>query len=198
MGSDLLMAVARHGQTDPNARGLWVGAGDDPLNETGLKQAEELAHSLREFHFDFIISSDKIRAKQTAQVLSKILQVPIFGHHPVLRDREYGALEGLTSDQIREKYGIEMRSLSREIDDLGAGETVEEVQKRVREFVDEARKTFAGKAVIVITHGAFIRSLYEMYIGYSHGLRFTNCSHFVVKMTDNGTQLIRDLTTIKS
>lgn len=196
MVSNLLVAVARHGQTDSNVKGLWVGSGDDPLNDTGRKQAVELAQSLREFKFDFVISSDKRRAVETAMIVSKTLNIPVLGHHSTLRDREYGELEGLTTEQIREKYGVEMKSLSREIDDLGSAETVSSVMKRVKDFVKTATDAFNGKKLIVITHGAFIRSFYEMYVGNSDGIRFTNCSNFIVSFSEDGAEVVRDIVTI--
>ncbi|MGC8561959.1 MAG: histidine phosphatase family protein [Thermoplasmata archaeon] len=196
MASSLMIAVARHGQTDSNVRGLWVGSGDDPLNEMGRKQAEDLAKSLSDFKFDFVISSDKKRAVETALIVSRILDIPVFGHHSTLRDREYGELEGLTTDQIRERYGVEMKSLSREIDDLGSAEPVNSVMKRVRDFVNTAMDAFNGKKFIVITHGAFIRSFYEMYVGNSEGIRFTNCSNFIVKFSEDGPEVVRDIMTI--
>ena len=196
MVSDLLIAVARHGQTDSNARGLWVGSGDDPLNDTGKKQAVELAQSLSDFKFDFVLSSDKRRAIETAMIVSKTLNIPVLGYHSTLRDREYGQLEGLTTEQIRDKYGIEMKSLSREIDDLGSTEAVSSVMGRVRDFVSTAMDDFSGKRLIVITHGAFIRSFYEMYVGNSDGIRFTNCSNFIVKFSGGNTEVVRDIVTI--
>jgi probable phosphoglycerate mutase len=196
MAPELMIAVARHGQTDSNIRGLWVGSGDDPLNDTGRKQAVELAQSLSDFKFDFILSSDKRRAMETAMTVSKTLNIPVLGHHSTLRDREYGELEGLTTEQIREKYGVEMKSLSREIDDLGSTETVSSVMRRVRDFVNTATDAFNGKRLIVITHGAFIRSFYELYVGKSDGIRFTNCSNFIVKFSEDGPEVVRDIVII--
>jgi len=196
MAPELMIAVARHGQTDSNIRGLWVGSGDDPLNDTGRKQAVELAQSLSDFKFDFILSSDKRRAMETAMTVSKTLNIPVLGHHSTLRDREYGELEGLTTEQIREKYGVEMKSLSREIDDLGSTETVSSVMRRVRDFVNTATDAFNGKRLIVITHGAFIRSFYELYVGISDGIRFTNCSNFIVKFSEDGPEVVRDIVII--
>ncbi len=196
MAPELMIAVARHGQTDSNIRGLWVGSGDDPLNDTGRKQAVELAQSLSDFKFDFILSSDKRRAMETAMTVSKTLNIPVLGHHSTLRDREYGELEGLTTEQIREKYGVEMKSLSREIDDLGSTETVSSVMMRVRDFVNTATDAFNGKRLIVITHGAFIRSFYELYVGKSDGIRFTNCSNFIVKFSEDGPEVVRDIVII--
>ncbi|MCL5873758.1 MAG: histidine phosphatase family protein [Candidatus Thermoplasmatota archaeon] len=197
MKPNLVIAVARHGQTNSNVRGLWIGtSGDDPLNETGIEQAKALAHSLSEFSFDFVISSDKMRAVQTAEIVSKTISVPIYGQKPILRDRNYGTLEGMTTEQIREKYGVEMRSLSEDIDDLGATENVSSVLRRVREFVETSKTLFGGKKILVITHGAFIRSFYEMYVRDSDGLRFTNCANFVVGFDGDSHELLRDLRSV--
>ena len=197
MAKRLVIAVARHGQTDSNVRGLWVGAsGDDPLNETGMQQARALAQSLSKFDFDYVLSSDKKRATQTAEIVSKAMNVPIFGQREILRDRNYGYLEGLTTEQIREKYGVEMKSLSKEIDDFGVTENVDSVVRRVKEFVENSKTIFDGKKIIVITHGAFIRSFYEMFVGNSDGIRFTNCAHFVVAFEGDDPKLLMDLKTV--
>jgi broad specificity phosphatase PhoE len=197
MDSALVIAVARHGQTDSNVRGLWIGSsGDDPLNEKGIEQAKELAHSLSSYNFDYVVSSDRKRAAQTAEIVSKTIDVPIFGQQPSLRDRDYGSLEGMTSDQIRNRYGVEMKSLSKEIDDLGETETVAAVLKRVKDFVETSKTLFKGKKIIVITHGAFIRSFYEMYVKNSDGVRFTNCSHFIVRFVGESVEVVMDLKTV--
>jgi probable phosphoglycerate mutase len=197
MDSKLVIAVARHGQTDSNVKGLWVGtSGDDPLNETGIQQARALALSLSKFKFDYVISSDKKRAMQTAEIVSKMMNVPIYGQKQILRDRDYGTLEGMTTGEIKEKYGVEMRSLSEEINDLGVTENVSSVIRRVREFVETSKTLFEGKKIIVITHGAFIRSFYEMFVRESDGLRFANCSHFVVGFNGSNHELIMDLQSV--
>ena len=47
----------RHGETDYNVEGKLQGQMDLPLNENGLKEAEELSEALSQIEFDIIISS---------------------------------------------------------------------------------------------------------------------------------------------
>ena len=65
--------VFRHGQTDSNAKKLWVGQQTDvDLNENGIRQAELLAQDLAQnVKLDAIYSSSLIRAVHTAEVVAK-------------------------------------------------------------------------------------------------------------------------------
>lgn len=62
--------IVRHGQTDWNVRKIIQGHSDIPLNTEGQEQARVLAESLKNVHFDKIISSDLVRAKRTAEIVA--------------------------------------------------------------------------------------------------------------------------------
>ena len=187
------MVVARHGQTDSNARGLWIGNGNDPLNSTGIEQSAVLANSLPGYKFDMIISSDKLRSIQTADIITKILKIPVAMRTGLIRDRDYGRFEGFTSDQIMKEYGVKMSSLSREIEVFPSVEPVQSVFERAKRFVRLYSQLFNGKNVIVITHGAFIRAMYEIFVGRSDGIRFANCSRFILGFEGEGVSVLSDL-----
>lgn len=193
MGKDLLVAVARHGQTESNVKMVWVGNGDDPLNETGRVQAVKLAKELEGFKFDYVISSDKRRSIETAEIVAQEIKAKYFGQEKLLRDRNYGEVEGMTTGEVLSKYGIAMGSLSNDLDHLKGTEKAEHVQERVRRFVGIAEDKFSGKGIVLITHGAFIRSFYTLYVGTPTNLRFLNCSNFVLRFFDGKATLVRDL-----
>ncbi|MFM8329434.1 MAG: histidine phosphatase family protein, partial [Actinomycetales bacterium] len=67
----------RHGQTDWNLANRFQGHSDIPLNQTGIDQARKAAPLLFGLRPSKIISSDLIRAKQTAQELANISRLPI-------------------------------------------------------------------------------------------------------------------------
>ncbi len=71
----------RHGETDANLGNLAAGSGwDIELNATGLAQAKALAESpaIQDCHdVKTICVSPLIRAQQTAQALSQVLQAPL-------------------------------------------------------------------------------------------------------------------------
>ena len=69
-----------------------------------------------------------------------IATVTPLGHKMELMDRHYGVLEGLTTERIKEKYNVDMKSLSREIDDLGEIEPVSSViRKEIKVLIDKRR-----------------------------------------------------------
>jgi len=90
--------VTRHGQTDWNKRNILLGSTDMELNSTGKSQALELNKKLKDISFDYIISSDLKRAKETAQIITN--NNPNLILNTKLRERNYGKLEGTTPENI--------------------------------------------------------------------------------------------------
>ena len=68
--------LVRHGETDANRLGLSQSP-KTPLSEDGLKQAKIVARRLAGIKIDIIYSSTYLRAKRTAEVISKEIDEPI-------------------------------------------------------------------------------------------------------------------------
>ena len=92
----------RHGQTDWNIENRFQGHSDIPLNDTGHRQVKKAAPLLKNLAPDRIISSDLIRAQQTAQALADICQLPV-AIDAGLRETHGGKWEGKTGAQNREE-----------------------------------------------------------------------------------------------
>ncbi|MFY7812445.1 MAG: histidine phosphatase family protein, partial [Candidatus Nanopelagicaceae bacterium] len=90
----------RHGQTDWNLENRFQGHSDIPLNATGFAQARRAAPLLMGLKPSKIVSSDLVRARQTAEALSEIskLQVLIDAG---LRETNGGKWEGRTGAENR-------------------------------------------------------------------------------------------------
>ena len=63
--------VVRHGQTDYNVKHLFQGHADIPLNQVGIKQAEETALKFKGIKINRILVSPLQRAIQTASFIEK-------------------------------------------------------------------------------------------------------------------------------
>ena len=61
--------IVRHGQVPHNALKMYSNENED-LNETGIKQAEELKMKIKNLNFDIIISSPLIRTIHTANIIN--------------------------------------------------------------------------------------------------------------------------------
>lgn len=69
-----------HGQCDSNLNKIYNYKNED-LNETGIKQANDLKEKIKDMKFDVIYSSPLLRAKHTAEILN------IYNKEIVLGDR---------------------------------------------------------------------------------------------------------------
>ena len=91
--------IVRHGETPWNAERRLQGHQDIPLNALGLAQARAAGTYLKEKHrqscFSAVISSDLLRARQTAEAVGAALALPV-ELAPALRERHYGDFEGKT------------------------------------------------------------------------------------------------------
>ena len=68
-----MIYLLRHGQTDWNKMGRMQGQTDIPLNQTGRDSAYSCVQDILKAGVTRIISSDLMRAKQTAEIINSCL-----------------------------------------------------------------------------------------------------------------------------
>lgn len=144
------IGLVRHGITEWNLLGIAQGSSDIPLNETGRQQAAALADRLSLESWDMIVSSDLLRAKETAQIIADRLKMPISFTDPRIREINGGKIEGTTEEERRQKWGENWRAL-----DLGM-ETTENAAERSLAFLEDLLKNQKGKRVLLVSHGGLI------------------------------------------
>ncbi|SEM69209.1 histidine phosphatase family protein [Lihuaxuella thermophila] len=149
----------RHGETDENASGRYLGHRDVPLNQKGSIQAERLALHLTAFPVDRVYTSDLLRARQTARVFLRR-----FPHLPCLesenlRELSFGDWEGCTYHEISAKNPEHVRQwLSNPFQVAPpAGESLREMDKRLSRWLKQVEERHAGERIAVFTHGGPIR-----------------------------------------
>ena len=161
------LLLVRHGETDWNREGRWQGGSDTSLNELGREQAQALAAEL-DGDIDVIYSSDLARARETAEIIAAKVGRDV-RLDPRLRERGFGAWEGLTGPEIEERFGDALR-LWRAGGGPGAddAESFEEFSDRVNDFVDEVVRTHPGEQVLVVSHGGSIRAIHAAAVGLDY------------------------------
>jgi broad specificity phosphatase PhoE len=154
--------LLRHGQTIWNAERRFQGQTDIPLDETGTAQAERVARLLAALRPDVIVSSDLGRAVSTAQPLAKFTGL-VVSLDKDLRERSGGLWEGLTDEEIRERYPRE-----RETWNPPEGEAAEAVADRVAAALQRVAGTVPpGGLGVVVGHGGSLRLGMERVLGIS-------------------------------
>ncbi len=148
---------------------------DVPLNDTGLEQAKKLAATLSEKEFSAIFASDLMRARQTAEIISSSVDLPIkFDRR--LREISQGQLEGMLFSDVILKFEDALADRSRNPVNsrMPGGESVAELSSRFMECVDEIACSKFTKPVLVVAHGLAIATIlclargYPMETVYSH------------------------------
>ena len=155
--TDLL--VVRHGQSEWNAIGRWQGHADPALSELGRRQAAVAAASIGAV--DGIISSDLLRAAETAAIIAQQLGVGPVMIDERLRERDVGEWTGLTRSEINRRWPGWIDDLRRP----EGFESVDSVLLRVVDALAAIGESSPGGSLLVVTHGGVIRSLAR-----SHGL----------------------------
>jgi len=150
--------ISRHGETEKNRQGLLLGQNDVGLNETGINQAHELGKKMKDLNIDFIISSSMTRAKQTAEIVNSYINKMII-IEPRLIERNIGAYDGLTLEEVQEKYQKGYTSEMAYNKTPPGGESSQEVQRRVFAALDDIKKKYPNKNILIITHSFIIRMI---------------------------------------
>ena len=124
------VVLLRHGRTAWNAERRFQGQADPPLDEVGRAQAYEVAALIAALRPGLLVSSDAIRAMQTAEVVAEASALPVV-KEPRLRERNLGHWEGLTREDVAERYPDEYADWMAGMDvSRRGGETREEVAAR--------------------------------------------------------------------
>ena len=189
------IVVWRHGQTAFNAQRRYQGHLDIELDDAGRAQAARSARVLAGLAPSAIVSSDLVRARETAAALAALtgLEVAIDKR---LREIDVGVWQGLTFDEVAARFPAEV-AVWRDGGEgrRGGGETLVEVGERVSAAVHEALRTVPdGGTLVVTTHGASGRALVASLLGLpgsSWGAlgSLANCSWSIVGENGRGWRL---------
>ena len=100
----MYLYLVRHGQSVGNEKQLFFGVRDHPLTELGREQAKQAAEKLKEVSFTRCVSSDLVRAWDTARICAEGRGIEVEAD-PALREQDMGEFEDLTWEQAKASHG---------------------------------------------------------------------------------------------
>jgi probable phosphoglycerate mutase len=155
MGQNHVFLI-RHGETEWTRTGQHTGGTDLPLTEAGREQGRLLTERLKAIDFALVLSSPLQRAMETCRQAHLRRPAEVLED---LREWDYGAYEGLTTPEIRQ------RDPEWSIWTHGApeGESPEQVSERADRVLERARS--ADGDVALFSHGHMLRAIGARWLG---------------------------------
>lgn len=157
--------IARHGESEWNAKGVWTGSTDVHLSPKGFKQAAQLGEALKGVKFDYAYCSEQVRALETLEgILDASGNVSVdFARSSAINERDYGVYTGKNKWEVQKEVGEEaFENIRRGWNEtVEGGETLKDVYDRSVPFYQSeiVPKVLSGKNILVVAHGNSIRSL---------------------------------------
>jgi probable phosphoglycerate mutase len=153
MFAALTLLLVRHGQSEWNAAGLMQGQTQHvPLTELGRSQAAAAARDLANLRPRALVSSDLLRALQTAESCARSTGLPITTS-PMLREQGYGVLEGRPSRELWDVVDWTDPHWAAD-----GGESLAQLHARVGSYLEQLRAEPPAAVVALVTHGDTIRA----------------------------------------
>ncbi|MHA1125312.1 MAG: histidine phosphatase family protein [Candidatus Heimdallarchaeota archaeon] len=188
--------LVRHGESTGNLNRIFQGQGAFPLTNKGKIQAVLAAKEIKDNFTSIccIYSSDLVRAKESTEIISNILDIKDITYDQRLREHNCGVLEGkVFSEELKEKYltpGMKDHDLR-----IPEGESRNEMNKRIRESFEEiVTKTNKKDTVMIITHGGVLGRLLKTILNLvPEDKNFENCKVNLIERktkTDNWKLLL--------
>lgn len=182
----------RHGESEDNTRPVFQAV-ESPLSERGREQAEKVAERAVKLDFQALISSEYVRAKETAEAISKATN----------KTPEYSSLfservkptsingkphDDVVSKETSKKWYESLFKKGLKVED---GENYEEIIERADQALDFL-KNYSAKNILVVTHGFFLRVLMAR-VMLGDTLTEENLKHFqsIAAMKNTGLSVLQ-------
>jgi len=145
--------LLRHGETKWNIEKVFRGRSEIPLTDTGKKQAELAAAHLKPKAIQYIYTSPLSRAKETADIVGKILDIkPVVDEH--FTGLAFGPWQGKPHKEIKEKFPDLYRVYKDEFHNLRleGAETLQKAFDRCMTALVDIEKKHPDANVLIISH----------------------------------------------
>ncbi|KUN54552.1 acid phosphatase [Streptomyces avermitilis] len=166
LGAPATFVLLRHGETPltPQKRFSGSGGSDPALSDVGRRQAELVGAALAaRGTIQAVVSSPLARCRETAGIVAARLGIEVSVEEG-LRETDFGAWEGLTFGEVRERHPEDMNAwlADPEAEPTGGGESFAAVARRVATTRDKLLAAYAGRTVLLVSHVTPIKTLVRL------------------------------------
>lgn len=156
--------ITRHGETEENREGVFMGQLQGKLSKEGIEQAKKLALRLKDEKIDFIYSSDLKRAVDTAREIARFHKNTPLELNVLLRERHLGEYQG----KRKIDFGWNPKDLRASLIEPKEGETKKQMFDRGKLFLDKILEKHKDDNVLVVGHNGINKTIVAAIIGKTH------------------------------
>lgn len=147
------LLLVRHGETVDNAAQIMQGQTPGRLNDTGIRQAEQVAEQMKDKHIDAFVSSDLHRSIQTAEIIARPHGMAVVTN-ALLRERDWGSFTG--------RFIPDLKDVKPWPADI---ESLEAMKHRAARFMEWLKAEYPGQTVLAVGHGIINKAIQSVYFG---------------------------------
>ena len=187
--------LVRHGQTNSNVTGFYMGRSDEDLDEVGYTQARRLSSRLSGWPVASVYTSPLRRAYTTAAILAEphLLELNVLDD---LIELGLGDWQGLHMDEIKRRWPDVWQQSRIDPSEVTMpnGESFRQVTERAVRVFESVVGSNPGKQVVMVTHEVVVKVIVAHVLGVSNSMyrRFevNNASLSVVRVANSNSRLI--------
>lgn len=181
------LILVRHALTVDNQKSRLSGHIDSSISEEGKEQIDKITNYLKDFDIDKIYTTTSSRTKDTVKKLSKLKSIEIIEKES-LKEISFGDFEGLTFDEIKDKYPKEFQDMIEKGYEYKYpnGESLIDSYNRVCIELDNIISNNDDRTILICSHGGTIRNIITYLISNSYKY------HWNFKI-DNGSVTILEI-----
>lgn len=181
------LILVRHALTVDNQKSRLSGHIDSSISEEGKEQIDKIINYLKDFYIDKIYTTTSSRTKDTVKKLSELKSIEIIEKES-LKEISFGDFEGLTFDEIKDKYPKEFQDMIEKGYEYKYpnGESLIDSYNRVCIELDNIISNNDDRTILICSHGGTIRNIITYLISNSYKY------HWNFKI-DNGSVTILEI-----
>jgi len=158
----MTLYLVRHGEAENNVNHIGNALPEQQkmyLTEKGIKQVEVTAQLLATKSIDVIIASPLTRTRETASIISEKT-----GKEVLIDDRLHETGMGIYNGQPIEKFFSKYPDMRARVvtDGTDGVESFLDMRGRLTQFLNDIKKIYSGKKVVLVSHGDVLDQLYGM------------------------------------
>ena len=186
------LILVRHALTVDNQKSRLSGHLDSSISEEGKEQIDKITNYLKDFDIDKIYTTTSSRTKDTVKKLSELKSIEIIEKES-LKEISFGDFEGLTFDEIKDKYPKEFQDMIEKGYEYKYpnGESLIDSYNRVCIELDNIISNNDDRTILICSHGGTIRNIITYLISNSYkyhwNFKIDNGSVTILEVQDGFT-----------